>query len=154
MYLQDHVEPYPVWADKYLAVLQASGLEATAASAVGMTARKVRYLCEHNQEFAYAVEQAMEEAQDRAEAEARRRGIEGFDKGVYYEGTLVATETQYSDALLGQILKGRRRKVFGDKTEISGPGNTPLTIVVRQFDPTSLPLPEALILDADIDDLL
>jgi hypothetical protein len=40
-------------------------------------------------------------------SEATRRAVHGVEKGVYYRGELVATETEYSDTLLTTLLKAR-----------------------------------------------
>jgi hypothetical protein len=38
---------------------------------------------------------------------AYRRGVHGVEKGVYFKGEKVDSETQYSDTLLSQMLKAR-----------------------------------------------
>jgi hypothetical protein len=48
---------------------------------------------------------------------AYRRGVHGVEKGVYFKGEKVDTETQYSDTLLSQMLKAR----------VPGYGDTPAT---------------------------
>lgn len=41
------------------------------------------------------------------ESEAIRRAVQGVEKGVYYKGFKVDTETVYSDGLLGKLLEAR-----------------------------------------------
>jgi hypothetical protein len=48
---------------------------------------------------------------------AYRRGVHGVEKGVYFKGEKVDSETQYSDTLLSQMLKAR----------VPGYGDTPAT---------------------------
>lgn len=127
--------PLPDWAEPYLEALQLHGMEHTAAITARTTPRAVRSLCEKHEEFAYAVEAALEASADKVEAEVRRRAIDGIEKGVYYQGDKVATELQYSDGLLLALAKAKRRREFGDKAEISGPGGTPLTVHIRTFTP-------------------
>lgn len=51
-------------------------------------------------EFAMAVEESMEEARGRLEAELYRRGVEGWDDPVFQRGEQVGTIRKYSDRLL------------------------------------------------------
>lgn len=83
--------------------------------------------------FADAWDAAMEDGVDKAEQEAFRRAVEGTDKGVWHMGRLVGTERVYSDALLGLILKGRRKKVYAERTELTGADGGP----VQQVDETA-----------------
>ena len=138
------IAPYPSWGDFYLERLRAHGMEHTAAAEAGTTPRAVRKLCKDNSDFALAIEDALEASADLLEKEARRRAVEGIDKGIYYQGDLVATEKVYSDSLLITFLKAKRRREFGDKAEISGPGGTPLTVNIRTFGNKT---PEATLID-------
>lgn len=140
------IAPYPSWGDFYLERLRAHGMENTAAAEAGTTTRAVRKLCTDNSDFALAVEDALESSTDLLEAEARRRAVEGIDKGIYYQGDLVATEKQYSDSLLHAFLKAKRRREFGDKAELSGPGGSPLTVNIRTFG--NKPAVEATLVEA------
>ena len=101
----------------------------------------------------------MEEGIDRAEAEAFRRGVVGFEEPVIDKGRLAyryeryevedidghkeekyrllldeqgqpipLTVRKHSDAMLGLVLKGRRKKVYADRTELTGPEGTPVVI--------------------------
>lgn len=68
----------------------------------------------------------MEDGVDKAEQEAFRRAVHGTDKGVWHMGAMVGTERVYSDALLALILKGRRKKVYADRTELTGADGGPV----------------------------
>ena len=153
----------------FLTHLRTNGLEATAAEAAGVSLRTVKAYMRTDDDFADAVEDAMERAFDRDEAEARRRAVEGVEEPVIYQGNVtylyedvtdedgnlvtdpdtgivlrrpvldengnhkILTVKKYSDTLLAQRLKGRRRRVYGDKTEVSGPNGGPVEVFVRQF---------------------
>lgn len=123
----------PPWAYTYLTLLEETGLERTSARGAGTTMRTVKALMDNNPEFKYAVEDALERSADTLEAEARRRAVEGVTKGVYYKGDRVDEEVVYSDALLTTLLKAKRPAQFGDRTQLVGPNNGPLQILVRQF---------------------
>ena len=122
---------YPTWGERFLAELEKHGMLNTAARAVGTTPKQVERYTENNDEFAEHVSQSLEIAADVLEAEARRRAVNGIEKGVYYKGDLVATETQYSDTLLIKLLEAKRRQQFGNKIDITH--SAPSTILIRDF---------------------
>lgn len=134
-------------------------------------------------EFAEKVERAMEVGVDRAEQEAFRRAVVGYEEPVVYQGNIPPlmapvfdaegepviddlTKTQkwapvldehgrpvpltvrkHSDALLALILKGRRKRVYADRTELTGADGGPVQqaqVVIATGVPT----------DDDISDLV
>lgn len=107
----------------YLDDLAKHGNVTKAARAAGMRLRTVLQYRKADKDFAEAEELAQQEAADALEAEAWRRAHDGFEKGVYHKGELVATETQYSDSLLTLLLKGAKPDKYADrqKSEISNP---------------------------------
>lgn len=76
--------------------------------------------------FAEAFGHSRERSVDLAEQELRRRGIAGYEKPVFQGGKRVGTIREFSDACLIFYLKGRRRDVFGEKRELSGPDGGPI----------------------------
>lgn len=123
----------PAWAPAFLAQYQQHGLKATAAKAVGTTTKAVDKLALDCIEFESALLEAEELAADVIEREAYRRAVEGVEKGVYYKGIHMDTEVVYSDTLMVKMLEAKRRRQFGNKTEITGKGGGPLQIVWRTF---------------------
>ena len=123
------------WIDLFLRELRVHGLINTAATAAGVTRRRVDRERETNAEFEYAMDDALEESADALELEARRRAVEGVEKGVYFQGTLITTEQVYSDGLLTTLLKAKRADEFAERKQITGAGGKPLTVVVRSFGP-------------------
>lgn len=85
-----------------------------------------------DENFARAWDEALEEACDLLEAEARRRGVEGIDKPVYHEGVKVDTIKQYSDTLLIFLLKGARPHKYRDnhRHEVVGKDGGPVQVHV------------------------
>lgn len=80
-----------------------------------------------DEEFARLWDQALEDGVDLLEAEARRRGRDGIDRGIYHAGERVDTERHYSDSLLTMMLKGRRAAVYNtDRVEHSGKDGGPI----------------------------
>jgi hypothetical protein len=68
--------------------------------------------------FKAALEQAIQQAADSAEAELYRRGVKGVLKPVFYRGRRVADVTEYSDGCLTFYLKGRRAEVYRDRVDV------------------------------------
>ena len=139
------------WVEPFLASLRACGVYAKAARRVGVSYSAVMALKANNADFAHACDEALEEAVDNAEAEAWRRGVEGFEEPVIHQGQLTLqyrrdengnvllseaghpipltdehgnvvplTVRKYSDPMLALVLKGRRKKIFAERTEITG----------------------------------
>lgn len=152
------------WTEPFLAALRQMPVLVHACQAVGIDRTSVWRRKQHDAEFAEAVELAMEEGIDRAEQEAFRRGVTGFEEPVVYQGSIAPlmapvvdangapvidelTKTQkwapvrdargrpvpltvrkHSDALLALILKGRRKKVYAERTELTGADGTPVAV--------------------------
>lgn len=85
---------------------------------------------------------AMEDAADLLEKEARRRAVDGIEKGVYFKGEKCDTEVQYSDSLMMFLLKGRRRSVFGEAIDINADIRHSSIITVLKALPTIRPIIE------------
>lgn len=89
------------------------------------------------------MELALEKYRDILENEARRRGVEGTVKDIYYQGEVVGEERQYSDRLLEMLLKKERPHEFRERKEITGAGGGPLEINIVQFDDNPPPVIDA-----------
>jgi hypothetical protein len=117
--------PFP-WREAFLAALREVPVITRACDVVGINRSTAWRAREADAEFAEAMDDAIESGVDTAEQEAFRRAVEGTDKGVWHQGTLVGSERVYSDALLALILKGRRKKVYADRTELTGADGGPV----------------------------
>lgn len=62
------------------------------------------------------------------QSEAIRRAVHGVEKGVYFKGEMVDTETVYSDGLLTTLLKGRMAETFGGEEQRGATFNGPTQI--------------------------
>lgn len=143
------------WITPYLEALRVTGIKAKAARAANVSYATVSAREARDADFAAAIADAMEEAVDKAEAEAWRRGVEGFSEPLTYQGQITYEMEQYSDedgtpryrqrldelgnpipvvirkhsdALLALVLKGRRKKVFADRTELTGADGGPMQV--------------------------
>jgi hypothetical protein len=72
--------------------------------------------------FAAAWKDAEEDAADKLEREAWRRGVEGTDKPITYQGEITGTYKEYSDRMLEILLKGHRPEKFKDKVDVTSDG--------------------------------
>jgi hypothetical protein len=157
------------WKARFLEALAEVPVVAHAARAASIDYRQAWRTRESDPEFASAWDDAMEAGVDRAEQEAFRRGVQGYEEPVVdkgrlayqYErylkdvklpdGTVVQEEAyrpvlddrgqpvpltirKHSDALLSLILKGRRKKVYAERTELTGADGGPM---VQQVDDTT-----------------
>lgn len=124
----------------FLNELREHGLRSKAAKAAGTDLRTIHKLSARDEDFAYQMEEAMDEAADGLEEEARHRAVKGSKKPVTFQGVITDTYREKSDSLLALLLKGRRREVFGDKREITGTGTGgAVQVVVKQFEPEDAP---------------
>lgn len=123
----------PHWVEGFLQQLRDTGVWAASAAHMKTTKRQVKKLYEESPEFAAAVDDALELSTDALEVEARRRAVEGYEKGIYFQGTEVGKETVYSDSLLAKFLESKRNEEFGRKQQITGKDGAPLTVVIRKF---------------------
>jgi len=86
---------------KFLQHLVKNGGNASAAAAkVGISPASVHYHMKVDSVFKEKVQLAKLEAMDMVEREITRRGVEGHDEDVYYQGQVVGTKKIYSDNLL------------------------------------------------------
>ena len=122
------------WRAVFLAALREVPVVTRASEAAGVHRTTAWREYRENKEFAELWDDAMEAGVDKAEQEAFRRAVEGTDKGVWHQGTLVGSERVYSDAMLALILKGRRKKVYADRTELTGADGGPM---LQQVDDTT-----------------
>lgn len=94
---------------------------------------------ESDEAFAAAWKEAEDEAADGLEREAWRRGVEGINKPVTYQGVITATYKEYSDRMLELLLKAHKPEKFKDRVsaEHSGPNGGPIETKVRLYVPSN-----------------
>jgi hypothetical protein len=108
------------WKPAFLASLREVPVVSRACGAVGIERSTAYRAREVDVAFASSWDDAMEEGIDKAEQEAFRRAVDGTEKGVWHQGSLVGSERVYSDALLALVLKGRRKTVYAERKELTG----------------------------------
>lgn len=111
------------------------------ARAAGVSRQAVYQWLEKDEDFAFAFNQAKEEAKDTIRAEIYRRGIEGWDEDVYQLAKFAGTVRKYSDTLLIFHAKALMSE-YRDKQQVehSGPGGGP--IQTQQIEIYKVRLPD------------
>lgn len=139
--IQKRLVPH-VWKAGFIEHLRKHGNISAAARSVNVE-RKAAYDAKQTDlDFAAQWEDAIEEATDALEAEARRRALEGilvesYDK----DGNLRSTRMEYSDTLMIVLLKAHRPEKF--KERFSGEVNTKGSLTVDISTPQSRAQAEA-----------
>ncbi|MBI3648908.1 MAG: terminase [Actinobacteria bacterium] len=111
------------WIPGFLAALRDRGNVRAAARAAQVDRSTPYKLRGADPVFANAWEDAMDDAADVLEAEARRRATLGVDEPVFYKGVPVGSVKRYSDTLLMFLLKGARPHIYRERfgVEYGGP---------------------------------
>lgn len=144
------------WKPAFLAALRDMPVVRHACEAVDIHRTTAWRAREADEEFATAWDDAMEDGMDKAEQAAFSRAVDGWHEPVIDKGRLAyayerivdddgkesyrpildakgqpvpLTIRKHSDQLLQFVLKGRRRNVFGDKTELTGANGGPVAML-------------------------
>lgn len=129
------------WKPIFLAALRQVPIIRHACEAASIERTTAWRARQTDEDFADAWDHAIEEGIDRAEQEAFRRAVAGWEQGVWHQGALVGTETRYSDQLLTLMLKGRRKSVYADRTELTGADGGPMRTQSQVIIVTGVPAP-------------
>jgi hypothetical protein len=122
MALETNQNPPPDWPIRFLDAYRKIANVTLAAERAGVSRRAVYKRGEADPEFAGAMEDAREEAYDRLEHEAFRRGARGVLEPVFYQGERCGEIRRYSDALLALLLKANRPERFRENARIEHAG--------------------------------
>ena len=130
-----------LWRPLFLDTLRGTGNVQLAASNADV-ARQVAYRArDSSDKFRADWDEALEEARELLEAEARRRAAIGVEEPVFYKGEIVGHIRKYSDNLLMFLLKAHWPEKFRDNyaVEHRGPGGGPVKVETKTehvFQPT------------------
>lgn len=138
---------YP-WHEPFLAALRQYPVLQHACDAVGVDRSTAWRQMQRDKEFKAAMDEAMEAGIDRAEQEAFRRAVVGYEEPVVHQGRLSFVYERYldadgeekyrqvlddkgqpvpltirkhSDALLAKVLSARRQAYRTERTELTSP---------------------------------
>lgn len=120
-----------IWRAGFIRVLSKYGNVTKAAEAVGKNRAYVYHVRTADKAFADQWDAALLDAADNIEFEALRRAKRGTLKPIYYKGQRVGYDREYSDTLMGMMLKGHKPDKYGDKLTLKiGPED--ISILKRQ----------------------
>lgn len=124
-----------------LASLQVAGNMSEAARAAGVDRGTLYEWRQADKAFDEACKRACEVAWDRAEREAYRRAVEGWEEPVYQGGVQVGVTRRYSDTMLQSVLRAKRAKEWREsmKHEHSGPDGGPMLVDFGALFPSGPP---------------
>jgi len=100
----------------FLETLRDTANASAAARAASVNRRTGYNWRDENPEFAADWDEALEEATDALEAEARRRALDGVAKPVFYQGEECGTVQEYSDTLMTLLLKAHRPDKYKERS--------------------------------------
>ncbi|MBN2326733.1 MAG: hypothetical protein JXR73_06230 [Candidatus Omnitrophica bacterium] len=102
----------------FIKVMQDCGIVSIAAKAAGIS-RQTAYNHRHtDSDFATQWDDAIRQASEVLEFEARRRAFEGVLEPVYYRGEVVGQVRKYSDTLIIFLLKGLKPNMYRDNFSV------------------------------------
>ena len=110
------------WKPAFIELLRETGNVTLAAQHAGQSRNQVHDVRQRSKRFAAQWDDALEEATDLLEAEARRRAFTGIDKPVFFKGEVVASIKKYSDPLLMFLLEAYDPQMFRDGGKVEQPG--------------------------------
>jgi hypothetical protein len=107
----------PRWYKAFLSALRDGGNVRQACDACDISRTAAYDAYKRDPEFASLWDEAMDDATDSLEREARRRAERGVDEPVFYQGETVGTVRKYSDTLLIFLLKAHKPERFRDTVQ-------------------------------------
>ena len=109
-----------------------------AARAVGFSRRTAYNYRESDPEFAAEWDDAIEEAVELLELEARRRAYDGVDEPVFYRGMECGVVRKYSDNLTMFLLKAHKPEKYRERSEVKHSGGVTAGVMIMPgtTDPT------------------
>jgi hypothetical protein len=113
----DRTKRTPEREVKFLEALK-TGASVYAAARIAGIGRQTAYDWRNEDDvFAALWEEAVECGTDLMEDEAKRRGMDGYDEPVFYQGQVCGKVRRYSDFLLDKQLRARRKGKYSDRQE-------------------------------------
>ena len=114
------------WRDAFIERLKATGNVTLAATGAGVTRQNAYQTRNRNKTFRRRWDDALDQAVDLLDGEARRRAT-GIKRDIYYAGKVVGEENVYSDSLLMFLLKAHRPQLYRDNVKVEHSGGMDVT---------------------------
>ena len=118
---------------RFIEELARTGNITGSAKTAGVSRRNIYRERENVKEFREAWDDAVEEAVDELEREARRRAVEGVAKPVFYQGVQCGSIQEFSDTLLIFLLKGARPEKYRHEAYLGANAAQSATEIARQL---------------------
>ncbi len=121
---------------KFLAEYRTRGIIRLACEAAGVSRSAVGQWQQEDPVFLMDMKVCEKDAADRLEAEAIRRGVDGWDEPVFQTGKQVGVVRKYSDHCLLTTLKARKPNEYREQreTRLTGPGGGPIQIATMAIE--------------------
>lgn len=104
------------------------GIASDGTVAAGITRRIYKRWRRDDEEFEENCKDAEEMANDLMEREARRRAIDGFERPIIYQGEITGEYTDFSDALMGTLMRGNKPEKYKERVQHGGSIGRPMTL--------------------------
>lgn len=114
--------------ERFIATLAETCNVSEACRAAGIGRTTAYEWKEADEAFAAAWDDAEQEAADKLEREAWRRGVEGTDKPVTFQGRICDTYKEYSDRMLELLLKAHRPDKFVERQKVEQSGELRINV--------------------------
>ena len=121
-----NVTAISAWRGAFIERLRATGNVTLAARGAGVSRQEVYKARNRNKTFRRLWNEALEEAVDLLDGEARRRAT-GIKKAVWYAGEVVGEESVYDSSLLMFLLRAHRPHLYRDNVRVEHPGGMEVT---------------------------
>jgi hypothetical protein len=123
--------------NKYLTVLQATGEKVLARHEVGVCRATVDVHRKGDPEFRDDEAEAMRLYRSSLSKEIHRRGVEGVDEPIYWQGAIVGWTKKYSDRLLIEHVR-RHNPAYRERVRTEHSGSVDLGLTdLSKLDPVS-----------------
>lgn len=126
----------PAKRKKFLEKLRETANVTLAASSIGITRQHMYDLKREDERLAEEWDNAVAEGADILEAEAWRRGYQGYQEPVFYQGEICGTVIKYSDRLLERLLEAHKPDKFSRRqiNTNQGPDGGPMQMQHELID--------------------
>ena len=114
------------WRRAFIEWLKATGNVTLAATGAGVARQQAYRTRNRSKAFRRSWDEALEQAVDLLEGEARRRAT-GVKRDVWYAGEKVGSESVYSDTLLMFLLRAHRPHLYRDNVKVEHSGGMGVT---------------------------
>lgn len=131
----------------FCAALADTGVVAKACKAVGISRQTAYEWRDEMPDFRARWDKAINIGITALEDEAHRRAFEGTEEPIYHHGTLVGSNTKYSDALAMFLLKAHRPEKYRERFDVASSGSITLNVVTGV--PMASPPADCLPMQAD-----